>query len=232
MSILRIAGILFGLILALDTWPAAAHPRDEALSGALGCAVIGDSRMWLDCYYGAAQPVRVELGLPSALPVQMRLAAAPPAGGVARDVRLRDTAIGEASRCRAQGDERAWLDCYYAAVQPLRTALGLSLMPQTHARSPQPPTGNWLLGSNRPEAVTHMTDYVFDGSGRFTATLDNGQVWRQMPGDVKKARWTKPAHSYVVTLNSGALGSTNLSVRGVPGIFKVEQLRGSVSGQP
>jgi hypothetical protein len=225
MSVLRIAGIVFGLVLALDAWPAAARPRDEVLSTALGCAAIGDARVWLDCYYGAAQPVRAELGLPSALPVQVRLAAVPPAGGIIRDVGLRDTAIGEASRCHVQGDERAWLDCYYAAVQPLRTALGLALMPQARARMAQPSAGNWLLGSNRPEAVTHMTDYVFDGSGRFTVTLDNGQVWRQMPGDVKKARWTKSAHSYVVTLNSGALGSTNFTVRGMPGVFKVEQVR-------
>ena len=38
--------------------PAQARPRDEALSGAFRCAVIADSHQWLDCYYGAAQPVR------------------------------------------------------------------------------------------------------------------------------------------------------------------------------
>lgn len=221
---MRTAGIVFGLVLSLGVWRAEAHPRDEALSRALGCAPIGDSRVWLDCYYGAAQPVRAGLGLPPVLPLQLQLAAAPPAGGIARDLALRDTAIGEASRCRVQSDERAWLDCYYAAVRPLRTALGLAPLPQARAPAAQLPAGNWLLGSNRPEMVTHMTDYVFDSSGRFTATLDNGQVWRQMPGDVRKARWTRPARSYVVTLNSGALGSTNLSVRGMPGLFKVEQV--------
>ena len=43
--------------------PAQARPRDEALSGAFRCAVIADSHQWLDCYYGAAQPMRAWLGL-------------------------------------------------------------------------------------------------------------------------------------------------------------------------
>ena len=55
----------------LAALPAQARPRDEALSGAFRCAVIADSRQWLDCYYGAAQPVRAALGMPSALAGQV-----------------------------------------------------------------------------------------------------------------------------------------------------------------
>ncbi len=44
--------------------PAAARPRDDAMSAAFRCAVIGEARQWLDCYYGAAQPVRAALGMP------------------------------------------------------------------------------------------------------------------------------------------------------------------------
>lgn len=58
------------LVLAL---PAQARPRDDALSGAFRCASIGDSRVWLDCYYGAAQPMRQILGLPPAPSAQVNL---------------------------------------------------------------------------------------------------------------------------------------------------------------
>ena len=37
--------------------------RDEALARASRCYVIADDRNWLDCFYGAAQPVRAQLGL-------------------------------------------------------------------------------------------------------------------------------------------------------------------------
>ena len=56
------------------TIPAQARPRDDALAGAVRCAVIGDSKQWLDCYYGAAQPVRAALGLAPALAAQVQLA--------------------------------------------------------------------------------------------------------------------------------------------------------------
>ena len=67
------------VLLLLAALPAAARPRDDALAGAFRCAVIGDARAWLDCYYGAAQPVRAGLGLAPATAAQVKLALAPPA---------------------------------------------------------------------------------------------------------------------------------------------------------
>jgi hypothetical protein len=43
--------------------PDDARVRDGVLSNALRCYAIGDERQWLDCYYGAAQPMRARLGL-------------------------------------------------------------------------------------------------------------------------------------------------------------------------
>ena len=98
-------------------------------------------------------------------------------------------------------------------------------MPATGARLEEPPAGNWLLGARRKDAVVRMQSYTFDTSGHFTVSLDNGTVWRQMPGDVNKARWTKSAPSYVAAISHGALGSVNFTVQGMPGLFKVEQVR-------
>jgi hypothetical protein len=43
--------------------PDDARVRDAVLAGALRCYAIAEERPWLDCYYGAAQPMRARLGL-------------------------------------------------------------------------------------------------------------------------------------------------------------------------
>src|SRR5678815_4010490 len=91
------------------TIPAQARPRDDALSGAVHCAVIGDSRQWLDCYYGAAQPVRAALGLAPALAAQVQLAQSPPPGGGApRDEAVRDEVVSAAAACMRLPGDRPW----------------------------------------------------------------------------------------------------------------------------
>jgi len=125
-----LAAAVLGVILAA---PAQARPRDDALSGAIRCGVVADSRQWLDCYYGAAQPVRASLGLGSALPAQIALAASPPAGGAPRDEPVRTEVVSAAAACMRVTDDRPWLDCYYTAAAPMRAQLGLST-PQTAAR--------------------------------------------------------------------------------------------------
>lgn len=67
------------LALALLTPGAAlADPaRDAVKAGIERCDPIADNRQWLDCVYGAAQPMRAALGLPPAPQSQVRLV--PPA---------------------------------------------------------------------------------------------------------------------------------------------------------
>lgn len=50
-----------------------ASPRSEVRARSLRCDGISDERSWLNCYYGAAQPVRGELGLPPAPASQQSL---------------------------------------------------------------------------------------------------------------------------------------------------------------
>jgi hypothetical protein len=57
--------------------PALAGPREDSLAAISRCASLPDDRTFLDCVYGAMQPMRAELGLPPALPAQQRLV--PPA---------------------------------------------------------------------------------------------------------------------------------------------------------
>ena len=60
-------------VLAASALPAPAGTREEVLSGAVRCGGIADDRAWLDCFYGSAQPMRAQLGLPPAPASQTRL---------------------------------------------------------------------------------------------------------------------------------------------------------------
>jgi hypothetical protein len=75
----RIFVVSLGLAAALMGMavPAVAGPRDDVLYGISRCGGIAEDRTWLDCVYGAAQPMRAQLGLPPAPASQQKLV--PPA---------------------------------------------------------------------------------------------------------------------------------------------------------
>jgi hypothetical protein len=66
------------ILIVLSATPlttAAVHAatRDDVMYAASRCGGIEDNRTWLDCYYGAAQPMRAELGLQPAPVSQQNL---------------------------------------------------------------------------------------------------------------------------------------------------------------
>ena len=66
--------IAFAIFACLCAAPAAADTtRDEVLAGIARCGVIHDNKVWLDCVYGAQQPMRAKLGLTPAPEFQQRL---------------------------------------------------------------------------------------------------------------------------------------------------------------
>jgi hypothetical protein len=68
-----------------------------------------------------------------------------------------------------------------------------------------------------------MASYKFDRNGFFTVVLDNGEVWRQIDGDTTMAHWFKRPETYVVTVTSGALGSSNMRVKSDPHSYRVRR---------
>ena len=79
-SVLLISGLVM-----LASLPALAEPtRDEVMAAAARCDGIADNRVWLDCFYGSAQPMRALLNLAPANPAQVRLV--PPPGAEPRRV--------------------------------------------------------------------------------------------------------------------------------------------------
>ena len=222
-------GVLLAGLLAVSA--AEARPRDEVMAGAYRCAAIASTRVWLDCYYGAAQPQRAQLGLVAAPAAQTQLSLSPPAGGEQQDLAARDSVMGAAGRCAGVGDERQWLDCYYAAALPVRAVLGLSVpTPASKPDQVAPAQPRYragvvasLLGAKDIFIASRMTSYQFDGQGRFTVTLANGQSWAQLE-DGHVAQWSKPASDYLVNITGGAFGSFNLAIKGHAGVFKVRRV--------
>jgi len=76
--------LAFSLCLALPISARAEPTRDAVMQGAERCEGIADNRVWLDCFYGSAQPMRALLGLPAAPPAQTRLVPGPSAAGAAQ----------------------------------------------------------------------------------------------------------------------------------------------------
>jgi hypothetical protein len=235
--------------------PAQARPRDEALSGAFRCAVIADSHQWLDCYYGAAQPVRAALGMPPALPAQVKLAAVPPAGGVPRDEAARDDVMTGAAGCNRVAGDRPWLDCYYGAAAPLRAVLGLSGGKQVASRPAPPmdyvpppraivpasaPSGpppmprrrdgalDGIFGDIKPVVrKVPMQSFTLDRSGAFTVTLADGQVWKQNEEDETHhpAHWGEAGPSTLVSIAPDAMRTYTMTVDGQQRMYKVHRVR-------
>ena len=241
-------------LLLLAAEPAAARPRDDAIAGAFRCSVIADSRQWLDCYYGAAQPVRAALGVPPALEAQIRLASAPPGGGTPRDEAVRDDVMSAAANCIRVVGDRAWLDCYYAAATPMRAALGLAVPQGTHVAPPPPPpmpqvasamppppkpsgpppmprAGGMFTGLfNEAKPVVRsqaMQSFSFNRHGGFIVTLDDGQVWEQVDEDEVEhpAHWKRQPAEMLVTITPAVMRTFTMTVSGEYGIYKVKRVR-------
>jgi hypothetical protein len=232
---------------------ALADPREDVVAGLTRCAALADDRQWLDCYYGAAQPMRAALGLAPALQAQVKLAASPPAGGQPRDEAVRAEVVSAAASCMREPGDRPWLDCYYSAAMPMRVQLGLSA-PQAAPRpaptpapqlafaapAPAPPAkpagpppmprkGSLLSGMfNSPKAIVRdmpMASYVLDKTGAFTVTLPDGQVWEQSPEDevYHPARWRGEASQILVTITPAAMRTFVMTVDGY--LYKVRRVR-------
>ena len=185
--------LMIGAVLVLAASPAFADPREDMLAGISRCAGLPDDRTFLDCVYGAAQPMRAKLGLPPAPSFQTRLV--PPAS-------YRTSAAPPVA----------------SAVPSPPPAQMASAPPQQ--KNNNGVFGN--LFSNGTEETLPMSSYSFDKRGLFTVTLSNGQVWRQRGNDKTFANWGGKAAGYYTTVRADATGGYLLSVRGDDGLYRVD----------
>jgi hypothetical protein len=93
---------------------------------------------------------------------------------------------------------------------------GSSFGSESLPRARMPPSG-----SGRAIAAG-VTSLAFDGMGRFTVTLDNGQIWRQLPGDTVLLHQTQVG---MVRITRSVFGNYDLSVPGLHANYRVERLQ-------
>lgn len=197
MTIKATTPVLLCGAIALTAAAAQADTRDDVLSGIQRCGEIHDDRTWLDCLYGAEQPMRAHLGLQPAPEFQQRLV---PAGSA-----MPLSAMPAAP----------------AAAVPPPAAVATRPPPRK-----KPGFWSTLLGEAPPVAVSRMASYRYEKNGAFVVTLQNGQQWRQVDVDSGvQAAWLRPPSTYTVTVSSGAFGSYTLHTDDNPRIYKVEMVR-------
>lgn len=209
--------------LALSAVPATADSRDLVLERISRCYALADTRQYLECLYGAVQPLRGELGLPNA---PQATSFAPlftqpvPQNGYSPKI-LPASAAPPPARI-PQPVER---DRGSAIANIFDGAMGIKTVKvpaeQFGLRNARPGPG-----VNVDHITARMSQYSLDkATGYFTVTLDNGQVWQQQKGDEHSPVWMRAASSYVATVSYGAGNSYNLVITGERQPYKVQRIR-------
>jgi hypothetical protein len=197
--------------------PALADARQDVLSASQRCSGIADDRAWLDCYYGAAQPMRARLGLPAAPAGQIRLV--PPAMGAPAmsymppQPPLYGVPAAPAYPVPAYG---------VPAGAPRVASAGPPPMPRRRN------TGffSGIFGNSKPVVANiRMASYDKNRNGKFTVTLADGEVWEQDVGDESYEAWRAPPARLVVNVYDGALGSYNMEVSDDSHLYKVHRIK-------
>jgi hypothetical protein len=191
--------------------PAMAAPREDVVFGISRCGNIADDRTWLDCVYGAAQPMRAKLGLPPAPASQQALVPAIPLGQNAAT-----SGAMAANGTRVLSPEEAEYFAEYTKLSAVPRAVMRLFTPK----------------EQKAEDPTTLKSYKFDAAGYFLVTLANGETWRQDAGDTRHARWNKPAETYTAQIvpSGGTLAGRKLKVGGE--IFQVNQIQTAEAKPP
>ena len=101
---MKMPSLALALFLAALPLAAQAGPREDSHAGIARCDQLSDDRAWLDCVYGAVQPMRARLGLSPAPDFQQRLATGTSSGPVLHAAPARPVAMAPAAPVR-KGDE-------------------------------------------------------------------------------------------------------------------------------
>ncbi len=178
--------------------PALADAREDVVNAMTRCASLSDDRQWLDCYYGAAQPMRSQLGLPPAPAAQLRL------------LQMQTTAPATAPAAPV---------ALPATVSRAAVRTGPPPMPKRSGMFD-------IFGGSEVVSNTPIQSYQVTAKG-FTVTLPDGQVWKQTEEDASKfpVNWSDAASSMRVTITQGALHSFNLVMGDENQHHKVTRIR-------
>jgi hypothetical protein len=207
------------LLMLLPASAAIADPRDDALSAMLRCSALADRNARLGCYDAtiarapnALNPPASSASYPSAArgASQAPLSAPPPAPAVAARPEGRTGFLG---RILGSGPSRA----------PQTTVAQFGSESIASGGAKAYPLA--MDGDTIDQISARVTGYAFDG-GFITVTLDNGQVWRQTPGNAPVGHLARPALAYAAVIARGSLsGSYTMRLSGVGAAIAVRRIR-------
>ena len=173
---------------------------DDALLRAMShCATLADGAARLACYDGLAPRVNAALaGAPAAV----------------------------ASQAPTKEEQKSWFgfdvgDLFGTspATQTTPQQFGAENTEAAKTQRESPET-------NQIDSITAgVTEYAYNPFGKFVVFLDNGQVWKQVPGDADRARFERKAADNTVTISRGFIGSYNLAINGSNRIYKVTRIK-------
>jgi hypothetical protein len=107
----------------------------------------------------------------------------------------------------------------YASVQaavPAPVSAASSFGSESLPRARMPPSGS-------ARAITaDVASLTFDGTGHFTVALDNGQVWRQLSGDMSILHQTQVSSVHIAR---SVFGSYDLSLPGLHATYRVVRIQ-------
>ena len=152
-------------------------------------------------------------------------------------------ALAEIAKCADIAEASERLKCFDAAVPGAKSALAAPAQKAPEksllewfgfARPPKPVTKPDDFGKPAPEPgpgeeITEINATVLEFAknprGKSVFILDNGQVWRQLDADGTEVRDPAPDTKMKVTIETGAVGSYNLTIEGRNGLIKVSRLK-------
>jgi len=70
-----------------------------------------------------------------------------------------------------------------------------------------------------------VIEFKLDPYGDFTATLDNGQVWRQLTGNTSKAHFGNSNRLYTVTIKKGPLKNYRMKINELGRWYRVKRVK-------
>jgi len=185
--------VFAGLFLLL-AGSAQADPRDDALSAVLRCSGVSDKAQRLVCYDSAVVRVPGALHAPSPPPV----AAAPVASVAAAPVPRRRSSGFLESIFGPGGPNRA--------PQTTVAQFGSESIANGGKQAyPVPMDADTI-----DEITARLVNYDVS-AGFLVATLDNGQIWRQISGE-PVGHLSRPAASYMVTVSRGSSGAYDMKL--------------------
>jgi hypothetical protein len=212
----------------------AAHAESgEAMALAIGtCSAQTDAQARLTCYdqlaakLKAGEAIGPQASVPATSVSAPAYTSAPVAQAPAAPAQTPAQSFGQAA---PEGPKQtsSWYDVggWFGGSDTPRAATGTPAeFGAESVPAPKEAPGGPPVSEPLDQITANVTSVAFSGTGLFTVTLDNGQLWRQVKGGSGTARFSRDGHESV-TISRGFIGSYNLVVAGQNMTFKVRRVQ-------